>query len=210
MPMMQKEKDILGLYLTGHPLDDYVAEIYKLSGNKISALKASRSKQWLGGLVIGIRTIKTKRGDTMAIVTLDDRSGRIDVTLFSKLFEEARAHLTKDAIIMIEGQIEHDDYSGSLRVRGERVTPLLEMRKKRIQNMSLALDQQNQTSELTQKIKDLIQPYSGGECPLHVRYQLNGYVGEIVLGENWKVEPNDDLIHGLKSLLGAQSVSLNF
>lgn len=208
--VLQREKDILGLYLTGHPLDDYVAEIYQLSGNKISALKASRSKQWLGGLVIGVRTIKTKRGDTMAIVSLDDRSGRIDVTLFSKAFDAARAFLTKDAIVLVEGQVEHDDYTGSLRVRGEQVTPLYEVRKRRVQNLSLELDGKNQPPEVITKLKKLVEPYLGGECPLHIHYQLNDCSGELLFADNWSIEPNDDLIHGLKNLLGNNSVTLKF
>jgi len=208
--VLQKEKDTIGLYLTGHPLDDYADEIYKLSGNKISGLKASRSKQWLGGLVIGIRTIKTKRGDTMAIVSLDDRSGRIDVTLFSDAFEQCRAFLNKDAMILVEGQVEHDDYTGSLRIRGEQAVPLYEMRKKRVQGLSLKLDGQELAPEIATRLREVMQPYLGGECPLEVSYKLNGYGGDLRLSDQWKIEPSDELIHGLKQLLGSKSVSLRF
>lgn len=209
--VLQREKDTIGLYLTGHPLDDYADEIYQLSGNKISGLKVSRShKQWLGGLVIGIRTIKTKRGDTMAIVSLDDRSGRIDVTLFSDAFEQCRAFLNKDAMVLVEGQVEHDDYTGSLRVRGDQAVPLYEMRKKRVQSLSLKLDGQQQSPEMVTKLRELMSPYREGDCPLEVSYKLNGYGGNFRFGEQWTIEPSDELIHSLKQLLGSKSVSLRF
>lgn len=208
--VLQREKDIIGLYLTGHPLDDYAEEIYQLSGNKISGLKASRSKQWLGGLVIGLRTIRTKRGDTMAIISLDDRSGRIDVTLFADAFDQCRAFVNKDSMILVEGQVEHDDYTGSLRVRGDRAVPLYEMRKKRVQGLSLQLDGQQQPAAVVDQLREVMLPYVGGDCPLEVSYKLNGYGGHIQLGDQWKIEPSDELIHSLKQLLGSKSVSLRF
>ncbi len=175
--VLQKEKDTIGLFLTGHPLDDYADEIYALSKHKISSLKASRSKQWLGGLVIGIRTIKTKRGDNMAIVSLDDRSGRIDVTLFADAFEECRQFLVKDAMVLVEGQVEHDDYNGSLRVRGERVVTLYDMRRKCAQGLALNIDGMAMEPETIDQLRDALMPFIGGNCPLRVRYRLNGYGG---------------------------------
>jgi len=208
--VLQKEKDTIGLFLTGHPLDDYADEIYALSKHKISSLKASRSKQWLGGLVIGIRTIKTKRGDNMAIVSLDDRSGRIDVTLFADAFEECRQFLVKDAMVLVEGQVEHDDYNGSLRVRGERVVTLYDMRRKCAQGLALNIDGIAMEPETIDQLRDALMPFIGGNCPLRVRYRLNGYGGELSLGDQWNVEPSDELIHKLKQLLGSDSVSLTF
>lgn len=208
--VLQKEKDTIGLFLTGHPLDDYADEIYALSKHKISSLKASRSKQWLGGLVIGIRTIKTKRGDNMAIVSLDDRSGRIDVTLFADAFEECRQFLVKDAMVLVEGQVEHDDYNRSLRVRGERVVTLYDMRRKCAQGLALNIDGIAMEPETIDQLRDALMPFIGGNCPLRVRYRLNGYGGELSLGDQWNVEPSDELIHKLKQLLGSDSVSLTF
>jgi len=208
--VLQKEKDTIGLYLTGHPLDDYAEEIYTLSGHKISNLKASRTKQWLGGLVIGMRTIKTKRGDNMAIVSLDDRSARIDVTLFADAYEQCRHFLAKDAMVLAEGQVEHDDYNGALRVRGERLVSLYEVRRQRVQGLALKIDGQDLEPDTVDKLREAVMPYLGGSCPLRVHYRLNGYGGDLSLGEQWKVEPSDELIHKLKQLLGSDSVSLAF
>ncbi|MEQ9565801.1 MAG: DNA polymerase III subunit alpha, partial [Pseudomonadales bacterium] len=208
--VLQKEKDTIGLYLTGHPLDDYADEIYALSGHKISNLKASRTKQWLGGLVIGMRTIRTKRGDNMAIATLDDRSARIDVTLFADAYEQCRHFLAKDAMVLVEGQVEHDDYNGALRVRGEKLVSLYEMRRQRAQGLALRIDGQDMAPATIDSLREAVMPYIGGNCPLQIRYRLNGYGGDLSLGDQWKVEPSDELIHRLKQLLGSDSVSLTF
>ena len=213
--VLQKERETIGLYLNGHPLDDYVEEIYELCGRRIKDLKVSRNKQWIGGLVVSMRTIKTKRGDSMAIVSLDDRSGRIDVTLFADAFNQARGFMNKDAFVFIEGQVEHDDYTGALRMRGEQSRPLYEMRKSRIKALSLSVDGLQHTHELVAEIKRCLIPYcvpsdSGGCCPPTIAYRQNGYAGEFVLGSDWHVEPSDELIHRLKQLLGPESVRLKF
>ena len=209
--VLQKEKDTIGLYLTGHPLDDYAEELYEISGNRISQLKVSRSKQSLGGLVIGMRTLKTKRGDTMCVMTLDDRSGRIDVTLFSDAYNDARDIISKDAIVVVQGQVEHDDYTGALRVRGDSVRTLYQIRSERVRSLRLVVDVSlNGTGDIVKQIKKSMTPYRGGKCSVHLDFRQNGFAGQFQFGEDWCLEPKDELIHDLKQILGTRSVSLTF
>src|SRR5690606_32704753 len=81
---LRQEKETLGLYLTGHPFDEYEKEIRRFVRNSISDLKPNRSPQLVAGLVVNVRTMKNKKGTTIAFVTLDDRTARIEVTLFSE------------------------------------------------------------------------------------------------------------------------------
>lgn len=209
--VLQKEKDAIGLYLTGHPLDEYAAELYEVCSNRISQLRVSRNKQLLGGLVIGLRTIKTKRGDTMCILTLDDKSGRIEVTLFSDAFNASRDIIAKDAILVIEGQVEHDDYTGALRVRGDSARSLYQVRSERVRALRLTLDSEfNDSTDLIEQIKQSISPYKGGSCQVQLSFKQNGFAGEISFGEDWRLEPTDELLHSLKQVLGNQSVILSF
>ena len=209
--VLQKEKDTIGLYLTGHPLDDYAEELYEICGNRISHLKVSRTKQSLGGLVIGMRTLKTKRGDTMCVLTLDDRTGRIEVTLFSDAYNAARDIISKDAILVVQGQVEHDDYTGALRVRGESARTLYQIRSERAQSLRLVVDStQGGANEVVGQIKKSIAPYRGGNCSVRLDFRQNGFAGEFHFGEDWRLEPKDELIHELKQILGNQSVNLMF
>jgi len=76
--------------------------------------------------------------------------------------------------------------------------------------LSLKLDGQELAPEIATRLREVMQPYLGGECPLEVSYKLNGYGGDLRLSDQWKIEPSDELIHGLKQLLGSKSVSLRF
>ena len=209
--LLQKERDTIGLYLTGHPLDDYIDELQELCGSRINNLRVSRNKQWIGGLVIDMRRMKTKRGDTMCILTLDDRSGRIEITLFSDAFNAVQHLIAKDAILLVEGIVEHDDYSGATRVRGESVRTLYEARSARVRSLQLQLCADEPASiGVVADIKKRMTPYLGGECPVHLQIQYQGFRGKINLEESWNIQPKDELLQELKNVLGAKAVQLAF
>jgi len=109
------EKETLGLFLTGHPVDEYRQDLKQLNCKPLNKLFADKKPQLVAGLVIGVRYMRTKKGDKMAIVTLDDNTARIDVTIFSKLLAEVEGKLDKDSIIFIRGEVEMDSYSDSLK-----------------------------------------------------------------------------------------------
>ena len=134
------EKETLGLYLTGHPIDEYEGELARFVSTRISDLKPSREPQRVAGLVVGMRTMKSKRGDTMAFLTLDDRTGRIEASLFGELFDQLRGQIEADQVLIVEGEVSSDDYSGGLRLRGKEVTPMVAARTRYGQAVELSLD----------------------------------------------------------------------
>ena len=72
--------------------------------------------------------MKNKKGDKMGFITLDDRSGRIEASLFAEAFNSAQALLQTDALVVVEGEVSNDDFSGGLRLRAKRVMSLEEAR----------------------------------------------------------------------------------
>ena len=138
---LQEEKDTLGLYLSGHPISVHLPELSRFVRNRISNLKAEKGQQLIAGLVHDIRLIKSKKGDTMAVVTLDDRSGRIEVTLFPDSWTQFRELLKPDSIVVVEGSVALDDYNGEskLKVTVRRVLRLEEARRDYARSVSLSL-----------------------------------------------------------------------
>ncbi len=125
---LQGELETLGLYFSGHPVDQYRAELQKLVKHRINQLKVADKNQTVAGLVKDIRSIKTRRGDVMGVLTLDDNSARMDVTVFAEQFQNYRDKITKGAILIIEGPVSEDEYTGGLKMRAEQVRTLLEVR----------------------------------------------------------------------------------
>ncbi len=204
------EKDTLGLYVTGHPIDEYEQELRRFVPCRIANLRADGNKtQVVAGLIVSMRAMKTKRGDTMAILTLDDRSARIEVTIFSDVYSESCELLVKDNIVIVEGSVAHDDYSGGLSIRASDVNSLLQARQSRASELTIELREDMVDEKLTQQLEALLQ-HSQGECRVAFWYSQPDNRARISLGERWQVSPSDELIQQLRDLCGTHSVSINY
>ncbi|MGO2241148.1 MAG: DNA polymerase III subunit alpha [Halomonas sp.] len=205
------EKDTLGLYLTGHPIDEYERELKRFVSTRISDLKPSRDPQRVAGLVVGMRTMKSKRGDTMAFITLDDRTGRIEASLFGELFEQLRGQIESDQVLIVEGEVSSDEFSGGLRLRGKDVTPMVTARIRYGQAVELALDAEQINGRLVESLRDSLTPYRDeAGLPVRLQYRHPAAVAWLELGDEWKVAPSDDLLLALRDVQGQAGVQLRY
>lgn len=202
------ERETLGLYLTGHPIDEYDKELSHLVSARIANLTADRNKQKVAGLVVAFRLMKTRRGDNMAFVTLDDRTGRVEVAVFADTFNQHRDILVKDALLVIEGQVSHDDYSGGLKMRADSITDLAQAREESLQALQIKLHSENTRDGYDEKLRNLLLRFKGESCAVRVRYQQREIGVDLQLAENWKVRPTEELVQALRSTFGPASVEL--
>lgn len=208
---LQREKETLGLYLTGHPIEIYQKELKHLARYKIKDLKPSRDALTIAGLVIGLRTMKSKRGDTIAFVTLDDKSGRIELSVTGSVFEENRDKLQKDTILVIRGSVSVDDFSGGMRMRATDVWNLVQAREKFAKRLRVTLHSCKLETDFTAKLARLLEPYRGTEgCPVSIDYSCVDASVRLMLGDAWRVRPHDDLIEKLQDHYGAEYVVLDY
>ena len=205
---LNHERDTLGLYLTGHPIDQYHGELRHMVSSRISDLRPDKSPQHVAGLVVGARVVKTKRGDNMAIVSLDDRSGRLEATVFADAYNEYREKLVKDALLMLSGQVSHDEYSGGLKMRVDSVKSLTEARIDRLQGMKLTLNKESANDLSARQLAEVMGPYRAGSCPVSINYHTPQGSVDIKLGPDWKIVPDDMLMQELKEYFGSESVEL--
>ena len=205
---LKGEKDTLGLYLTGHPFDEYEREVRRFVRSPIADLKPSKSPQRVAGLVVAQRTMKTRTGSTMCFITLDDRSARIEATLFSEAFFENRELLQSDQVIIVEGSVSHDDYSGQLKMRVNSVMDVASARRQFSQGLRLELGADQLQNGLLDKLDSTLRPFRGDGSPVWIDYRSEQATTRIELGQNGRVQPSDDLLLELKYLVGDQSVEL--
>jgi DNA polymerase-3 subunit alpha len=205
------EKETLGLYVTGHPIDEYEQELRRFAPCRIADLRAEGQKsQVVAGLIVAIRTMKTRRGDTMAILQLDDRSARIEATVFADVYNEHRELLAKDNIVIIEGAVSVDDYSGGLAMRGNAVRSLVQARQNYAKELIIELRQDMVDDALAQRLAHLLQHAGQGQCPVAFVYNQSDNRARIRLGDNWRVAPSDELLQQLRECCGSQSVNLSY
>jgi DNA polymerase-3 subunit alpha len=205
------EKETLGLYVTGHPIDEYERELRKFAPCRIIDLRADGSRsQVIAGLVVATRTMKTRRGDTMAVLQLDDRSARIEATVFAEAYNEYRELLVKDSILIVEGVVAHDDFSGGLSMRASSVRSLLQARQNYAAELMIELRDDMVDDVFTNHLQQLLLHAGEGQCPVSVWYSQAENRARIQLGSGWRVSPSDELIQQLQDCCGTGTVSLSY
>ncbi len=206
---LQAEKETLGLYLQGHPIDEYEAELRNIAKDPLVALQASKNDQKIAGLVVALRTMKSKRGDTIAFVTLDDRTSRMEVSVFGEVYERYRNILMKDAVLVIEGEVSNDDYSGSLKVRAKNLYDMGMARIAFAKELVIRVNQDN-CQQVNQQLASLLAPYRSEGCPCVLEYTAPTAHARLPLSADWRVTPSDELLLSLQESLGDKRVELSY
>jgi DNA polymerase-3 subunit alpha len=144
----------------------------------------------------------------MAVLVLDDRSGRIETTLFSEELTRFRDQLVDDMIVVCEGTVSHDERDGTLKMRANAIASLADARRDRARGVLLRLESSDFSGEFSGRLKQLLAGDAGEGCPLLIEYTGRGASGRVALGEPWRVDPNDDCLARLKQQFGASRVSV--
>ena len=204
------EKDTLGLYLTGHPIDEYETELRHFVSKRIVDLQPARGQaQKMAGLVVDLRLKKTKKGDNLCFVTLDDRSARIDVTIFGDMYDEVRELVHKDAVLIVEGEVVEDHYSGGTKVRVNKVLNIPQARAQYASMVRVVCNEKAFAGRRLKEFTELLKAYQGREAlPLSLHYQREDAEASLILGDQWRVAASDDLMIALAERFGNDAVSL--
>ncbi len=201
------ERDTLGLYLTGHPIDQHEEELSHIITLRMNRLTSDRDKLvTIAGLLVSMRVVKTRTGKPLAILVLDDRTGRLEMTLFSETYEKYRHLLEKDAILVVRGTVAEDDYSGGLRMNTEELWNLDGARAAWMKRLVLKLEQSQLQGNGTQALATVIKPFCEGHIPVRIHYQQPLALAQLDMGAEWNVQPSGMLFQRLREQLGETGV----
>ena len=146
---------------------------------------------------------------------LDDRSGRIEVTCFSEVYEQVRDLLVADSILVVSGSLSFDDYRDGWSLRADRVRTLEQARADLADHLALVLDLRDSVAQapglaLVSELRTILGTFSGTGLPVHVQYLRSGVRGRLVLGNDWRVRPADELLKRLRQRLGSEAVRVSY
>ena len=221
---LQGEKQTLGLYLTGHPIDRYEQELSSIVSSRIANLSVEKSdskyrrsqRVVVAGLVVAVSRRQTQKGSMMANVLLDDRTGRIEVTLFADAYDQFNDLLVVDQVIVVEGNLSLDEYRGGLSLRVDRVMAMQQARELMATSLTIVV----KSSELQERnlpplaaadfLETILTPFVGGSCIIRIIYENQSARCLMVLDEKWSVYPRDDLIRQLEKFTANRSVKIGY
>jgi len=203
---LAEEKTALGYYLSGHMFDSYQAEVRRFAKTKLKDLEPSRDPRMLCGVITGVRTQLTQRGKIL-IVTLDDKTSVVEVTIYNELFEANKNIFREDEFLLVVGKVSEDRFNGGLRITAEKAFGIAEAR---IQyGHKLEMDVACTISPA--KLAEILQPYRQHDgLPVSLRVSPQGIPCVVQLGDGWRVAPSDELKYALELQLGAKEVAVEY
>jgi DNA polymerase III subunit alpha len=206
------EKQALGYFFSGHPFNAYAREVAAFARRRLADLEPQREPTLICGVVLGVRTQMTRRGK-MAVVTLDDASAQVEVTIFSELWDAVRSKVREDELLVVEGKVSRDDFSGGLRINADSLMTLAEARGRFARMLLLSLN--GSTNGATAgRLRTLLSPYrctehaGNGACPVRLYYRNADAETELSLPDTWRVRLDDRLLEELDDWLTAENVRL--
>ncbi|MFZ1180381.1 MAG: DNA polymerase III subunit alpha [Herbaspirillum sp.] len=201
-----EEKTALGFFLSGHLFDAYEKEVRRFVRTRISSLEPSRDPRSLAGIIAGIRVQLTQRGKLL-IVTLDDGSGTADVTVYGELAEPNKALFKEDELLIVQGKVSEDRFSGGLRVAAEKVMDIGAARIQYGRRVVVSLAGSVDPAHL----RDTLSSYRRQQgLPVVIKYVQSGVGCEVMLGDDWRVVPSDGLQASLCESFGQEAVAVEY
>ncbi|HHJ12890.1 MAG TPA: DNA polymerase III subunit alpha [Gammaproteobacteria bacterium] len=207
------EKETLGLYLSGHPIDRYREELARIVSSPLGevldedAQPGTRERSVvIAGLVVEFRTRSTQSGGRMAFLTLDDGSARLELRLFSRVYEQHRAILAQDKVLVVQGSVAWDEYAGAQRMTAEKIYEMDQAREVFARRLVLEVGAGQAGNGFTKSLAGVLSPYREGSCPVGIQYRGESAQAHLTLGDEWRVHPTDELLARLRELAGAEQV----
>ncbi|UAL45034.1 DNA polymerase III subunit alpha [Shewanella inventionis] len=209
---LEGERETLGLYLTGHPINQYLKELKQYTNGRLKDIHPTERGKTVkaAGLVVATRVMITKRGSKMGLVTLDDKSARLEIMLFTEPFEKFGHLLEKDRILICEGDVSFDDFSGGNRMNARNVIEIGEARSHFAKAVEINVQGNEVTPEWLEQFEQTLTPWRNGAVPVVINYVKPEASGKITLGDEWRVNPSDELMLALESMLGSNNVKITF
>ena len=204
--LLLNEKQALGFFFSGHPFNACAKEISAFARRRLGDLEPQREPLLLAGTVLGVRTQMSRRGK-MAIVTLDDATAQLEVSVFSELWDAARSKVREDEILVVDGKVSRDDFSGGLRVVADSLLTLAEARSRFARALRLTFD--GKAGEAAAgRLRNLLAPYRSNEAasPVRIAYHNSSAETDLVLPESWRVRLDEALLGELTAWLEADNV----
>jgi len=229
---LQGEKETLGLYLTGHPIIRYEPELVNMVSGTLAQLAAMCSglptespggnggyggrpggnerPVTIAGLVMSMRVRKTQRGGKIAFLTVDDRTARLDVRVFPEVYDKHQALLGKDKVLVIQGGLGLDDYTGGYQVTAQSIYDINQARELFARRLVVGVESRQAGNGFVTHLADILQPFRTGHCRVCIDYLGSEAQARVALGEEWAVHPTDELLHRLRDLAGQDSVQVEY
>jgi DNA polymerase-3 subunit alpha len=201
------EKEALGFYMSGHPLERHAEELKLFGARRLAELTSSEADIWVGGIVGGLRPLKTKKGDRMAVFMLEDIAGSLEVVVFPETFARHASMIEADAMLLVRGKFEKDDESA--RMVATELLPISALRERTTREVIIHLHNGQQGRTTFEQLAELLARHRGDRRVL-LELDVKGNDKSLRVRSEvaQRVKPSERLVSEVEQLCGSGSVEL--
>ena len=205
------ERETLGLFLSGHPITPYEPDLKFLVSARLADVGGPKppppvegARSWSAGkpaTVAGL-VLEIRRRPNRVTLILDDRSARLEVSLYEEVFQQHRDIIVKDAILIIDGTLRFDDFIEAWRLQGKSLMDIDRARERYARRLWLRWPAEFDGPQGMNRFEQVLKPYLRGPCGVSVAVNREDYSGKINLSDAWSVRPSRELLDKLSHLVG--------
>jgi DNA polymerase-3 subunit alpha len=203
------EKEALGFYMSGHPIERHGEDLRAFGARPIADLTASEADVWVGGIVSGLRPLKTRKGDRMCVFMLDDPTGSLETVVFPETFGRHVALVETDAMLVVRGKFEKDDETA--RLVATEIVPIAAVRERIAREVSIRLSMPPHSRETLERLAELLARHRGDRrVSIELEMRNGGGRGVRVKADagQVRVKPSERLVQEVEQLCGQGSVTI--
>lgn len=204
---LKQERETLGFFITGHPLDRWAIDLRRWTDGEINRLRslAHSSRVRVGGVIHTVKTRNTKKGERYASFVLEDQTGTVEVIAWPEAYRKSEEAIHGDDPVLVEGTLEVDEER--CQIFADTVTRLTEVREQNARQVHLTLRANHAERAHLERLRDTLRRYRGS-CATVLRILLPEQLEAVLaLPPNFNVTPSDELVDEVESLLGQGAIS---
>jgi DNA polymerase-3 subunit alpha len=207
------ERETLGLFLSGHPITPYEPDLKFLVSARLADVGGPKPpapldgvRNWSAGkpaTVAGL-VLEIRRRPNRVTLILDDRSARLEVSLYEEVFQQHRDIIVKDAILIIDGTLRFDDFIEAWRLQAKSLMDIDRARERFARRLWLRWPAEFDGPQGMNRFEQVLKPYLRGPCGVSVAVNRADYSGKVNLPDAWSVRPTRELLDRLSALVGRE------
>jgi DNA polymerase-3 subunit alpha len=206
---LKHEKETLGFYITGHPLRKYSAEV-KTYGNATTSALAEKPSGFdvsIGGIVSALRVTRTRKGEAMGVVLLEDWEGIVEVVVFPDTFSRVQRLLEVDAPILIRGKLDNDE--SAVKILAAEVYPIERVAEVLSRTVTIRIDARTAPSDLAERLQPLIDEKRGSAEIIFELEFAGRYTALVRPNPYVKIAPDREFVEYVERICGPNTVHLS-
>jgi DNA polymerase-3 subunit alpha len=207
------ERETLGLFLSGHPITPYEPDLKFLVSARLADVGGPKppvppegARTWSAGkpaTVAGL-VLEIRRRPNRVTLILDDRSARLEVSLYEEVFQQHRDIIVKDAILIVDGTLRFDDFIEAWRLQAKSLMDIDRARERFARRLWLRWPAEFDGPQGMNRFEQVLKPYLRGPCGVSVAVNRAEYGGKVNLSDAWSVRASRDLLDKLTHIVGRE------